>query len=296
MSSDECRILCHTIRMSSRSPYALPGMVAAVAVLTFFAVFSFLNRKPHIELPQGEQEITGILKPVSLSGTRRGTHVLEIDEEPFVFVESEDSLKPFEGLKVTVRGTFEENTDTSLLPVIVATSVKPKTLALTQWKHDTLGLTLSAPSSWNGETDEDSLTFVPSNATTPILRVVIADTDELPAGQSQGVGGEKAVSVKNGSGETVYVEKNGKIIGFDFSPSETGQGLVEQQYEFRQVVLRSVVFNAKASSPTGSVSGSASGTVLGQPCGGDAGILCPAGQYCEVTDSVTDIGRCKSLR
>jgi hypothetical protein len=284
--------------MSSRSPYLLPGIVVAVLLVMGIAAAVRHTGGASIELPQGEQEVTGTLTPVSLSATRRGTHVLEVNGKPYVFVESEESLKSYEGLKVTVRGTFEENIDPSLLPVLVATDIRTRALALTQWKHPKLGITLSVPSAWSGSTTDTALRFTVPGVLEPVLVIARSTEEELPGGPGLAVGGEKAVSVKDGSGEVVYVERAGGLLEFAFQPANDMQDRAQDEYEFHQVVLRSVVFEVTkppVATGTGSV-GSGSGTVLGSPCGGAAGILCPVGQYCEVTDSVTDIGRCKKVR
>jgi hypothetical protein len=285
--------------MSSHSTYVRPGLVFAGILIIGGLIASSFSRGSRIDLPEGEQEVTGVLQPVSLSATRRGTHVLEIDDEPFVFVESNQNLKSFEGIKVTARGTFEENIDPNLLPVLVAVSVRPMALALTEWKHDYLGLSLSAPDAWNGVENSEGLRFTPAASPRPILVVTTVDMDDLPLGEDIVVGGEKGVAVDSGSGVTVYVEHKGRIIAFAFAATSDDE-LAEQRYEFEKVVLRSVSFASRKPAVTGSgastATTSAGGGALGAPCGGAAGILCPTGQYCEITDQVNDIGRCKQLR
>jgi hypothetical protein len=282
----------------SRSPYVRPGLVVAGILIVVGLIASSFRGGPRVELPEGEQEVTGTLVAVPLSATRRGTHVLEINDEPFVFVESDENLKSFEGIKVTVRGTFEENIDDSLLPVLVAVSVRPKALALTQWKHDYLGLSLNAPDVWNGAETSEGLRFTPAASSRSILVVTTLDVNDLPAGEPIVVGGEKGTKVDSGSGVTVYVQHRDRIIAFAFAPTSDAEA-AEQTYEFEKVVLRSVSFASNKPVVTGSGSSTVTtgtGGGLGQPCGGAAGILCPAGQYCEITDAVNDIGRCRSVR
>ncbi len=253
--------------------------------------------KEHVELPKGLQEVTGILHAVPLSATRRGTHVLEISSKPFTFVESEMPLRALEGLQVTARGTFEENLDPSLLPVLIATEIYPRVRALRQWKQPTLGITLNVPEEWNGESDGQMLRFSSSGSLKPILIVEASELEELPNGEQGAVGGESARTLRSASGQTVFVKRpNGSIVRFSYTYRGEEEERVEQDYEFRQIVLRSVVFGGAPSSASGISTGTGSSAVLGQPCGGDAGILCPSGQYCEVTDSQTDIGRCKVVR
>jgi hypothetical protein len=65
--------------------------------------------------------------------------------------------------------------------------------------------------------------------------------------------------------------------------------------------LHSVVFSSDASSSSSSLSqgsslsAAATGSGAGLPCGGTAGILCPGGFYCDITDVANNVGRCKKI-
>ena len=83
------------------------------------------NQPDPVELPQGTQELTGILQRVELSLVRRGTHVLVQNGEETTYVESKVvQLRKYEREEVTLRGRFEQNTDPSFLPVFMVRSVK----------------------------------------------------------------------------------------------------------------------------------------------------------------------------
>jgi hypothetical protein len=129
--------------------------------------------------------MTGVLLPAPLSTLRRGTHQLMEGGETLTFVESFTvNLRSFEGKRVMVRGTFEPNSDPSLLPVLVAKEV-----------------------------------------------VTIGEDRE-----------------------------------------------------------------ASSSSSSSSTAQTGSGAIIGKPCGGTAGILCPPGEYCEISNFKENIGRCRKIR
>jgi hypothetical protein len=278
------------------------GILAIVLAAAIIGTALSYTRSPRMELPQGEQTVTGVLKNASLSPTRRGTHLLEVDGEPFVFVESSTmTLFPFEDLTVTVTGTFEENTDEDLLPVLIATDVRLKALSLLETSHKNLGITLSVPDSWTKEETEDMLSFTSSGSLGASLSIRTEASEDLLPGTSLTVGGKRAVRVTTEGGETVYIDKGAnKTIALAFRYSDGGNKK-EDEYLFRQVILPSVKFTGSATASVSSQGSAASAgsavssAGLGQPCGGPAGILCPKGQYCEVTDHETDIGRCKAL-
>lgn len=285
----------HTIPMNFKKllPFLLTILVAFAII--FFVFPGLRSPEPVMELPQGEQQVTGVLQSVPLSPTRRGTHMLEVDGEAFAFVEASRSLRSFEGLRVTVTGTFEKNIDPDLLPVIIAADVRTKTVALKPMKSDTLGIGMNVPEEWQTENDSEGMTFRVVGVSRPVLTVGLAQSDELPTGTSIVVAGRSAVRQQSGSGETVYLNTGKAIVFFDFLPvSAEEQDRLQEGYVFRQVILPSVTVGssaATASSSAPAVSGSGAG--IGQPCGGEAGVLCPAGQYCEIIEG--NSGHCKSF-
>jgi hypothetical protein len=62
-------------------------------------------------------------------------------------------------------------------------------------------------------------------------------------------------------------------------------------------IIRGLRFSSSSSATAVYQGGSGAVTsVAGIPCGGAAGILCPSGQYCEITDSASNIGRCRAVQ
>ena len=102
--------------------------------------------------------------------------------------------------------------------------------------------------------------------------------------------------------QTIYIDRGEgqgddktRIIAILFHPPEGGEKVMTEMF---LQTIRSIKFgregasSSQAKSSAGSEE-SAALSGLGKPCGGDAGILCPAGQYCDVTDLAANIGMCK---
>ncbi len=265
----------------------------AIGLTTLIAVV-FLNgcsKKPTVTLPTGPQTLTGALSPVDLSLTRRGTDVLRQNGRDVYYVESTMvNLRTFEGMDVEITGLLEENSDPRALPVLVATKAKIIQQPSHPWTVPSLHLTFSAPLSWNGEVFDDGVSFTETGSTTTLLSVHRASLGSLPAGTPLVVGGQRAVRASAGSGVVVYVQNGTDIIviALDKSLSDpTGKEPVQSVLQ----MLKSIIFSAPSSRPS-----TGSGImVTGSPCGGAAGILCPGGSYCAVTDTVQGIGVCRPL-
>jgi len=90
--------------------------------LTF--VLTSCRERPIVQLPKGEQTVTGLIRAAPLSLTRRGTHVVVRDGKEWFFAESSGvTLSQFEGQEVTLTGVFELNIDPHDLPPIDPTRV-----------------------------------------------------------------------------------------------------------------------------------------------------------------------------
>ncbi len=172
-----------------------------------------------------------------------------------------------------------------------------------------------------------------SGAAIPLLSLFLEGEDDLigSAPSSENVTDE-AVAVGGRSGvrwentqtgvERVQVDlrpyvsdPKTDVLTFLFTPNEEALNLPDTWELVKEDVLRSVKFTASSSStfssasasegpPPPSVPGDASSSqgsaaslnpLQGAPCGGEAGILCPQGSYCEITDVEANVGRCKSL-
>jgi hypothetical protein len=97
-----------------------------VFVLAFLFLFSACRQKESIQdLPQGTQEVFGIIKSVPLSVFRRGSHILMQNDIERMYIESSVvNLRPFEGQEVTLRGRYEPNTSPSYLPIFLVRNIE----------------------------------------------------------------------------------------------------------------------------------------------------------------------------
>lgn len=259
----------------------------------------------HDKLPEGLQTITGTLRSTELSRVRRGTHIIEREGEALYFVESGSrNLRMYEGREVTLTGTLEANTDRKALPVLVLKDIQSETAQTRTWKIPALRMSLAAPEDWQGRTSGSGMTFRLTGRTDPLLNVRTTPVAELPKGESILVGIDQGRMVKNqdGNGANVYVRHGSQTYLFQFTPPPDAY-LPYLEVHLRDL-LRTVSFDAQSSSSAFSMPSAGSGTVMTgtgssrRPgvCGGAAGWLCPAGQYCEVTDQASNTGVCRPLR
>jgi hypothetical protein len=242
--------------------------------------------------------MTGVLTPVPLSLSRRGSHQLSQNGEEVYLVESgQTDLRDFEGVDVVITGTVERNIDPDALHVLVASGVKLVDMPVREWEVEALSLTLEAPLDWDGEVFDDGIQFTQTGSTDVLLKVHPSTLTRLPNGVMLQMAGRKAVRTTSSGVLTVYVQNGRDIIAFSYVASAVSSDK-EAERDFNRV-LRSVQFGntpASSAASTGSTSvGSSASQPLGAPCGGPAGVLCPSGQYCEITDPTDGIGRCRSL-
>lgn len=270
-------------------------------VLSGFLVFSVLflagcGREPLPVLPEGVQTLSGVLLPAELSLVRRGTHVLMHEGKEQYFVESSlVVLRNYEQRMVTLRGVLEPNVEPKLLPVLVVDSVVDVEETTRDWRIDPLSLTLSAPRDWEKSTGSTEVQFTAVGSPDPVLTI---SKDPLPAevpfGESLVIDGRPAVRIINEQTGTqaVYVLREDHMLTLLFTPR--GRADAEQLREGWLLLLSSLSLDASSSSASSSQAGTGS-TAAGTPCGGPAGVLCPPGYYCEVSDTVEDIGVCERL-
>lgn len=288
------------------SSFSLQRLVIGGAVACMLLVgLSSCDREPEQPLPDGPQTMTGVLTPVPLSLDRRGSHALSRNGTQVYLVESaKTDLRDFEGVDVVVTGHLERNIDPDALPVLVASGVTLVDVPGRDWAVEPLGLTLEAPLDWSGEMFDDGIQFTQTGSSEVLLKVHPSTLTKLPTGVMLQVAGRKAVRASASSGlQTVYVQNGRQILTFSYVPA-AGTPVREAERDFNRV-LRSVRFGrspaaSSSSARTGTGAAGSTGTVSsepqGAPCGGPAGVLCPAGQYCEITDPTDGIGRCRSLK
>lgn len=253
------------------------------------------------QIPQGTQTLTGTLIPAELSITRRGTHVLKVDGEDVAYAESASvNLRTYELTEVGVTGTFRLNTNPSDLPVFIVTSLRAVEIPAVTVEAPSVGLTLRVPTEWSMQTFDDGVAFSLTGSATPVLRVAKSSLTTLPRGTNLFVGGYDAVRVEGEDGtQIVHLQAGRGIVTFTWTSGDTARDAAFAQL-LRTVVVRSVPssstsmtggFLQLSSSPA---TGSAASYAGPRPCGGPAGVLCPAGTYCAV-NSPDGVGTCQPL-
>lgn len=274
------------------------GIIAAI-------VWSGLSHGPRPRpLPEGTQTLTGALLPAELSLTRRGTHVVQVDGENVAYAESSVvNLRLYELTQVAVTGTYVHNTDPSDLPVLVVSSLRAIEIPAVPVDVPGLGITVRVPAEWNARQFDDGVAFSLTGSTNPILRVSRSSLTRLPHGTNMFVGGFDAVRVDDGKGEqTVYLQIGRDVLTFTWTPSAPSQSPAFAQM-LRTLTARSTPVSSQSTLTGGflqmpssaAASQAIDGAVYGQPCGGPAGVLCPAGSFCSV-NSPDGVGTCAPLR
>lgn len=241
-------------------------------------------------LPQGAQTATGTLVAVELSLVRRGTHHLVVRGAPLYFLESTSlNLHQFEGQTVGVTGTLSPNVGPEDLPVMNVTAVQAaKRPEGTAVHLPTVGLRLTVPPAWIRRDDAAAVIFTSSGGQT-LLRVAPSPLIALPEdGVLSLIGGQRAAKVVRADGtEEFTVQSGARFVRIELPPFSTAEfGLIDE----RQAVLQSAVFPQSASSASASSQGAPSAF-----CGGRAGVLCPSGSVCIITDPVESVGYCAAV-
>lgn len=280
------------------------AIVLAVLAFCGYLVWEFSGPSRPRPLPQGPQTLTGTLVPAELSLTRRGTHVLSIDGRNVAYVESKTvNLRQYELTEVGVTGTYHHNTNPSDMPVLVATSARAVEVPARTADLPSVGLTLKVPHEWNLQTFDDGVAFSLTGASTPLLRVMRSSLTRLPQGTPMFIGGYDAVRIEGEDGaQTVHLEGGRTIVTFTWTPGGNETYAPAFAQLLRTAVVRGSVSSqrtatgsqAASRAPGSAGSAGAAASAVPKPCGGPAGVLCPAGTYCAV-DSPDGVGSCVPL-
>lgn len=253
------------------------------------------EKTPPAFLPEGVQTMTGTLIPAEISTLRRGSHLLTEGGKRLCFVESTSvNLRSLEGKNVVIRGVFEANSDPTLLPVLVAEDAQTVEKDQQSVSLPAFDLKGQAPRSWMMATQAGATVFVLEGSATPLISISLAKQTPLPSdGVPFTIAGKHAIrrTDRESGTEIMAGERGADLLTLTFTPPkapEEAEVLRAQWMAF----LSSLQFGATASSRSGSAT---SGAADGAPCGGTAGILCPPGQYCAITDFKENIGRCRSV-
>lgn len=245
-------------------------------------------------LPQGEQTITGILKPAELSAVRRGSHLIEQDGVDVYYTESSlITLREYQGKRVTLRGVLEHNTDPHDLPVLVAQSVVDVEETAKEHTLSGIHVRLTAPVHWKMVQREGAYQFFLVEEESPLLVVSQEPGEELPdGGVPIVVDATRATRLMDELTGTqiVAVKRSGSILTFRFTPASRVNA--DRLSEDFVALLNSIeLLRTETEDPTPSIGTGA----LGVPCGGVAGVLCPDGFFCDIQDFEENIGRCRKL-
>jgi hypothetical protein len=108
------------------------------------------------------------------------------------------------------------------------------------------------------------------------------------------------VRIDTASGQVIYVQNGKDILAITLHKSLQGTSGKEPVQSVLHI-LKSIIFTNTSSSGSGTVKVTGTGTGVGpaatpgSPCGGVAGILCPSGSYCAISDQVLGIGVCRQF-
>src|SRR3989344_8010740 len=269
----------------------LPGLLLAAVFLASCEGGGSVNTP----LQEGIQTFSGVLLPTELSLVRRGTHVLMQGEKELYFVESAVvTLRNYERKMVTLRGILEPNVDSKLLPVFVVDSIVDVESTTRDWGIRQLDLSITTPLSWQQRDEGGQVQFFTESMERSVLTIEEGlAPGETPLGESLVVDGFPGVRIFNehSGNQAVYILREETMVTFLFTPRDHPDP--EKLREEWVSVLASVQFLSRAES---SEAATGTGTVgPAKPCGGSAGVLCPARFFCEITDMETDSGTCQPL-
>lgn len=250
-------------------------------------------------LPEGSQTLTGTVIPTTISTGRRGSYILKQDGEDVAYLESATvNLREFQGRSTAFRGHFEHNIDTTDLPVLVVESVVSSEETVRDWASPILSMNAQVPIRWGISGTGTFVSFIPIGSLRPVVHLEMMSGKPLPSGITLTVGGGKAIRFLDElSGEQrIAVERTGGYLEIAFTPQredDLEQARAEWLAFLRSLRIGGVV--TAGGSSRNAVSSASTGSREGQPCGGLAGILCPAGFYCAITDLEQNIGVCRKI-
>lgn len=270
----------------------LPFAICSLAV-----ALSACQRTPTTTYIYGPLTATGTIIRADVSLVRRGTHTLTINGRKMYFLESKTvDLRSFEGQTVAIGGSLEPNATIDDLPVLVVSTAE-RVIGkgdLHTWEIPILGIRLSIPINWAGNISNGQASFALSGESQPIMTIEEMSGAVLPEGTPLYIQNRKSMEIRSATlAEDVLILDGDHILRLHFDPAglekvrtlEEGEVLAGQF----QAILASIQFLDDQSNiilPTGSGSNA--------PCGGPAGILCPTGSYCDISDPVNQVGQCKS--
>ena len=249
-------------------------------------------------LPDGEQTITGVLKPAELSAVRRGSHLIEQQGVDVYYAESSlVSLREYQGKRTTLRGTLEHNTDPEDLPVLVVESIVDVEETVETYDFPGWRVSFDAPRHWKMVKREGKYRFYlegeDGEETDPLLIVWQEAGKQLPDGGVpivvDATRATRLIDELSGT-HIVAVKRKGQILTFRFFPGHRVHA--DRLREDFLELLRTVELQEEVKEDPDPSFGTGS---LGKPCGGSAGIICPEGYFCDVQTFDDNVGKCRKL-
>ena len=258
-----------------------------------------------IVLPEGVQVLTGSVLPTDISLLRRGTHLFQVDDEDVYFLESTAvNLRKYERKHVVLQGEVSPNVDSSYLPLLTVEAVLDVLEQETkEWKLRSFGVTFELPDSWGGSIESALSSFVPLGSSDPAIIFQWEESEEQEKEENteeqldydstpiviDGTRATKSVDSQTGN-ETVRIERPNGVIQITYIALDHPHA---QQWHADWISALASMELADTRVPDTPTS---TGAITGSPCGGPAGILCPEGFYCDVTNLQENIGVCRSLQ
>lgn len=257
----------------------------------------------------GAYSATGTIVSTGSSLYRRGTHVLKMDGRSRFYLESKDvNLNQYVGEYIVVQGEVVPNSHERFLPVFQVESVfqveEPSRPDLQSYRASELRLSLEAPREWVSSVARGKLTFRLAEEPAPFVHIEQNESEFLPEGLPVRIGSRNGVRLVDPSTPAagqrdeanqhhVFVQQNEKtVITFLFIPQGEESALLRDAF---YTMLRSVRFEEEEKKEEEESEEEEKQQGSGIPCGGPAGVLCPAGEYCDVKEFDTGIGTCTRL-
>ena len=268
--------------------------------MRFFAVFSVFavlvlagcgSEEPLAPLPEGVQTLSGVLLPADISLIRRGSHVLRQNGQDVYYVESSVvNLRSYENALVTLRGVLARNVDSNHLPVLVAESLVDFERNTTEVTFDDFSFIATVPRAWSSVRRGQSTVLVGDDGIA-VVTISWMDAAALEEGSATVIASKPARRLRNGSIETIRLPVNDQALQLRFAPESDDPELRDKWDQFLSSIH---IISTSSSSSASSRPRTGTGSQF-IPCGGPAGILCPSGSYCAITDFEENIGVCRGL-
>lgn len=245
----------------------------------------------------GPMSATGTLIRADVSLIRRGSHSLIIGGKAAYYVESRtQNLSQYEGRSVYITGTLEPNNDTNDLPIFLAEKIDGPTENedLKRFEVPSLNVRLGIPTSWTASVKGGIAHFSLPGEVSPLLTIRQLSGTSLPTGGSTlFIKNRRTTRINTGGGSSdVYILDKNVVMQLHFDPASQSQITTKEEgdiiiAQFERILSSISFLNDRENTVTGT--GSIDTTV----CGGEAGVLCATGYFCNISDLEHRMGTCK---